>query len=104
VKFRKLSQFDSDYKRLSESEKAAFKAVIRDVFNPACDRYAVERAKFAWPKSLRFEHLTGTNGVCAITWSFSGPDGRATFEFEDVDGEIRIVWRRVGRHTIYKKP
>lgn len=39
-----------------------------------------------------------------LTWSFAGPDGRATFEFFAVDGETAIRWRRVGRHDIFRNP
>ena len=39
-----------------------------------------------------------------MTWSFAGPDGRATFEFVIVDGESRVRWRRVGDHNVFKKP
>ncbi len=55
----------------------------------------------------------GTAGeVCAertrvleMTWSFfSSPDGRATFEFVTVDGELRCRWRRVGDHDVFKSP
>jgi hypothetical protein len=56
-----------------------------------------------WPKSLRVERLTGS-GIMAMTWSFSGPDGRATFEFVTVENEQIVVWRRVGRHSIYREP
>jgi hypothetical protein len=37
-----------------------------------------------------------------MTWSFSGPDGRATFEFVQSDGTLGIRWRRVGGHSIFK--
>ena len=39
-----------------------------------------------------------------MTWSFSGPDGRATFEYFDVDDELAIRWRRIGGHAIFKTP
>jgi hypothetical protein len=29
---------------------------------------------------------------------------RATFEFVTVDGELRVRWRRVGDHDVFKKP
>lgn len=31
-------------------------------------------------------------------------DGRATFEFLTVDGELRVRWRRVGDHDVFKNP
>jgi len=39
-----------------------------------------------------------------MTWSFSGPDGRATFEFVTIDGQPGIRWRRIGCHDIYRSP
>ncbi len=39
-----------------------------------------------------------------MTWSFAGPDGRATFEFVEIEGEMGVRWRRVGNHSILKNP
>jgi len=43
-------------------------------------------------------------GVIEMTWSFGGPDGRATFEWIQVDGQLAVRWRRIGGHAIFKKP
>jgi hypothetical protein len=43
-------------------------------------------------------------GVWEVTWSFSGPDGRATFEYVEIGGELAIRWRRIGGHEIFKTP
>jgi len=45
--------------------------------------------------------MQGAEGVWEMTWSFSGPHGRATFEFTRIDGEFAIRWRRIGLHVIY---
>jgi hypothetical protein len=104
VKYVRLPQFNADYARLSSAERAKFKEMLH-VFIPALKAYEADPAGYrAWPGSLRFEHLTSTKGVMAVTWSFSGPDGRATFHFKTVDDEIYLVWRRVGRHSIYRAP
>jgi hypothetical protein len=43
--------------------------------------------------------------IYSVTWSFSSPDGRATFHVEKADdGEPLLVWRRIGNHDIYEKP
>jgi hypothetical protein len=46
--------------------------------------------------------------VWEMTWSFSGPDGRATWEWVNVDGEEgaqpAVRWRRIGDHRIFKAP
>jgi len=48
--------------------------------------------------------MSGTEQVWEMTWSFSGPDGRATFEWVTKDGDARIRWRRIGGHEIFRKP
>jgi len=103
VKYRRLPQFDADYGKLSKAERAKFKETLQ-VFIPCCKEYEASGGSYTWPASLRFEKLTSTKKVMAITWSFSGPDGRATFHFETVDEEMYVVWRRVGRHKIYDNP
>jgi hypothetical protein len=104
VKYRKLPTFDADFRKLSEKEHEAFRTFVRDLFIPAVKGFEKDPKHYSWPRSLRFEHLTGTKGILVVTWSFSGPDGRATFEFEVVDGETYLVWRRVGLHSIYRRP
>ncbi|MDK1010209.1 MAG: hypothetical protein QGM46_07325 [Actinomycetota bacterium] len=47
--------------------------------------------------------------VFEMTWSFAGPDGRATWEWAgvvDADGEKHptVRWRRIGNHAIFKHP
>jgi len=39
-----------------------------------------------------------------MTWSFSGPDGRATFEWVTIDGVLAVRWRRIGGHGVFKQP
>lgn len=72
-------------------------------FIPAAKAYEQNPEHFVWPKALRIERLTG-RGIMAMTWSFSGPDGRATFQFVTDDSVQYVVWRRVGRHSIYSNP
>jgi hypothetical protein len=59
---------------------------------------------FPWPKKLRIKPVEGRNGIYELTWSFAGPDGRATFEYIDVEGEPGIRWRRIGGHEIFSDP
>jgi hypothetical protein len=42
--------------------------------------------------------------VWEVTWSFSGPDGRATFEYFEAGTTQGIRWRRIGGHEIFAKP
>ncbi len=48
--------------------------------------------------------MSGTEQVWEMTWSFSGPDGRATFEWVNREGAVRILWHRIGGHVIVRKP
>lgn len=104
MKYRKLPTFDNDFRRLSERERETFRNFVREQFIPALKEFEKAPKRCSWPKGLRYEHLTATKGIYAVTWSFSGPDGRATFEYETIDGEVFLVWRRVGLHSIYKSP
>ncbi|MEW5992107.1 MAG: hypothetical protein AB1736_12280 [Chloroflexota bacterium] len=97
-----LDSFRADYRRLSPSEQALFKKVVPD-FVVACERFAAD-ASVAWPASLRVKPIQSAPGVWEMTWSFSGPDGRATFEWLEVDGERAVRWRRIGGHAISERP
>jgi hypothetical protein len=103
VKFETTPAFDSDYRRLKAEHAAEFKKVVREKFVPACDAYAADPAT-PWPASLRIKAVRGATGVLEMTWSFASPDGRATFEMVTADGELRVRWRRVGDHDVFKSP
>ena len=102
MKFVVLESFKADYKRLSPTEQALFKKAL-PAFVAACDRYAVEPA-VAWPAALRVKAVQSAPSIWEMSWSFSGPDGRATFEWVQVDGQLAVRWRRIGGHTILKNP
>lgn len=103
MKFETTPAFDTDYRRLKAEHAAEFKKVVRDKFVPACDAFAADPAT-PWPASLRIKAVRSAAGVREMTWSFASPDGRATFEFVAVDGELRVRWRRVGDHDVFKNP
>lgn len=103
MKFERTAQFDADIRRLSEAEYEPFRKVARDEFSPAADRLAANPSA-KWPARLRVKVVQGTRGIFEMTWSFAGPDGRATFELVTVDGELRVRWRRVGGHQIFRRP
>jgi hypothetical protein len=90
---------------LSDQEKDLFKATVRKI-NAAYAEYVASASsdRPKWPKALRVKDVEGAPGVWEVTWSFSGPDGRATFEFIDVAGEQGIRWRRIGGHEIFTAP
>jgi hypothetical protein len=103
VKFETTPAFDADCRRLKAEHAAEFKKVVRDKFVPACDAFAADPAT-PWPASLRIKAIGSATGVREMTWSVASPDGRATFEFVTVDGELRVRWRRVGDHDVFKSP
>ena len=103
MKFETTPSFDTDYRRLKAEHVAEFKKVVRDRFVPACDAFAADPAT-PWPASLRVKSVRQADGVLEMTWSFASPDGRATFEFITAAGELRLRWRRVGDHDVFKNP
>ena len=103
MKFQITPAFVSDWARLSEAERAAFRAVVRDGFHPACERRRVDPTA-PWPKRLRVKDVEGAPRIWEMTWSFSGPDGRATFEWVEIDAEPGVRWRRIGGHSIFGDP
>jgi hypothetical protein len=103
VKFQRTPAFDGDWRRLSADERARFRSVVREDFHPACERLRANPGA-AWPKRLRVRSVQGAPGIWEMTWSFAGPDGRATFEWIEIDGEPAIRWRRIGGHAIFGTP
>lgn len=104
MKYRTTPAFDGDVGRLADAEKKLFSRIVRQKFVTAADRVTSHPDRAKWPKSLRVKRVEGADGIWEMTWSFSGPDGRATFEWIEVDGEPAIQWHRVGGHEIFKDP
>jgi hypothetical protein len=103
VRFEQTARFEADLRRLSSSEFRLFRQLVQEKFAPACERRR-QNPSARWPAILRVKSVQGRPGVWEMTWSFSGPDGRATFEWLTIDGESRIRWRRVGGHDIFRAP
>jgi hypothetical protein len=103
VKFDWLRSFAIDWARLPNHERRLFELVVRQQFHPACERFA-EDSSTPWPRGLRVKRVQGYPGVWEMTWSFAGPDGRATFEFIEIEGELAVRWRRIGDHGIFGRP
>lgn len=108
MNFRRSDRFSADYRKLSSDERALFLAALRK-FGAAAD-LAVQAGAFNWPASLRVKGVRAARGVYEMTWSFSGPDGRATWEWISVadpktgEKSPAIRLRRVGDHSIFKRP
>lgn len=103
MKFETTPTFDSDYRRLEPEHRAAFRDVVREKFAPACDAFAAD-PETPWPAALRVKSVRNAAGVLEMTWSFSSPDGRATFELPTVEDQLRCRWRRLDDHSVLSKP
>jgi hypothetical protein len=101
VKFDKTDEFAADWKSMPIDHRRIFHSLM-PAFNAACEAYVDHPGP--WPANMRVKPMVNSNGIWEMTWSFSGPDGRATFEFFQLDGETAVRWRRIGRHEIYQRP
>ena len=101
MKFETTPQFLNDLVKLRPEHRSRFKSRVAD-FNTGCERYLETGLIRFWCASLRVARMTVAEPVWEMTWSFSGPDGRATFQFLERDGETVVLWRRIGTHQIYK--
>lgn len=102
MKFQTTDEFAADWKSLPADHRRIFRNLM-PAFNAACEAYIADPGH-PWPASLRVKPMVRSNGIWEMTWSFSGPDGRATFEFVQIEGTTAIRWRRIGRHGIHQKP
>ncbi len=102
MKFAVLDSFRADHARLSEAEKKRCRKIL-PAFVAACDRYAADTSA-SWPASLRVKDVEGAPAIFEMTWSFTGPDGRATFEWTTIEGVLGLRWRRIGGHRILREP
>ena len=78
------------------------------VFSEAAD-LRMDDPSLSWPAKLRVRGIHGARGVYEMTWSFSGPDGRATWEWVSLTDEagerqVAVRWRRIGDHAIFARP
>ena len=103
MRWQTTPQFHADWKRLPAEHQRLFRSLIAD-FSAACDEYVQHPQGYRWPARLRVSPLKSAPGIWEMTWSFSGPDGRATFEFIEIEGEPAIRWRRIGDHGVYGRP
>jgi len=84
-----------------------FRAAAR-IFNAACDRFIDTRDPALWPANLRVKPVVNAPRIFEMTWSFSGPDGRATWEWTVTDADgwrwPAVRWRRLGSHRTFREP
>lgn len=102
MRYEMTPAFVADYRRLAKRERTMFARVVVEEFSPACDAFRATPST-PFPDRLRVKPVVAAPGLFEMTWSSSGPDGRATFEWIDLDGEPAIRWRRVGGHRIFRE-
>jgi hypothetical protein len=102
LKFERTTKFDASLKRLPHEHRRLFFATVPQ-FHAAAVRAAAGEAN-PWPVGLRVKKAQGASGVWEMTWSMDNPDGRATWEWAEIDGEPAVRWRRIGTHRIFADP
>ena len=102
MKYELTGSFDADWRDLSPDHRRLFREAVEAINRAYAQRGS--RPIPYWPAHLRIKRVQGHPGIWELTWSFAGPDGRATFEFVTVDGDTGIRWRRVGSHAIFREP
>lgn len=92
--WERTARFDRDWEHLPADDRARFHRAVRSfVADLRSDRFRA---------GLRVKRVEGTGAVFEMTWA---PDGRATFEYGAGGPAGRhVVWRRVGRHDILRRP
>ncbi len=100
MKYVRTPGFLADLRRLPDEHRKMFAAAVHELLRPALDAGAHTGAA-PWPRALRI-HRIGRD--YSMTWSFSSPDGRATFEWVQIDGRLGLRWRGIGGHGIFEKP
>ncbi|HEY7351072.1 MAG TPA: hypothetical protein VH599_22375 [Ktedonobacterales bacterium] len=88
--------FKHDWERLSIVEQDRFIKTVKKMV------YDLKSGQ-GFRKGLRVKGVEGYEGIYEMTWA---PDGRATFIFGSSphEGDVHVIWRRIGSHDILLKP
>jgi hypothetical protein len=97
------SKFDRDFKKLKREHQTLF-LDAQEQFVSEFEELLISKSFKKVSKKYRVKVLRNTAEIWEMTWSFSRPDGRATFHLQEIDGEPILVWRRIGSHDIFKQP
>ena len=94
--FERLPRFDKDWAGLSPAEQQRFRRAVASFITDLS-------AGRPFRQGLRVKRVKSTSDAWEMTFA---PDGRATWQYgrEIRLGEPHVVWRRVGSHTIFKRP
>jgi hypothetical protein len=92
-----LASFWRDWERLTPQQQRAFRTALARFIADIAD------GSQRFHPRLRVKRVQGYPGVWEMTWA---PDGRATFEYGKGvrPGELHIVWRRIGTHSVFRRP
>ena len=107
MKYELSASAQADLAKIVDPHRALLRAAMA-AFAKACGTHE-KPADIRFPAALRVKAVEGAAGVFEMTWSYAGPDGRATFEWAEVasgDGTVEpmVRWRRIGTHEIFKRP
>ncbi len=93
--YAQTESFRRDFAGLSPEQRAAFRRAVRHFIDD------LRTGKFR--KGLRVKGVRGARGIFEMTWA---PNGRATFEYgsTEAEGEVHVVWRRIGTHDVLDTP
>jgi hypothetical protein len=99
VRYQTAAGFDAALSKLPREHRQLYTGAVRGHLIPALAEGA-HRGDVPWPTQLRI-HKIGE--VYSLTWSFSGPDGRALFTIgPDGDGEPILTWLAIGYYDAYQ--
>jgi hypothetical protein len=93
--YLRLPWFNRDWNALTVQQQARFRSALAEF---VADLTAGNRFR----PGLRVKKMAG-HDIWEMTWA---PDGRATFSYGKPvkDGEVHIIWRRIGTHQIFTAP
>jgi mRNA-degrading endonuclease YafQ of YafQ-DinJ toxin-antitoxin module len=92
-----LAAFWRDWDRLTPQQQRQFLAALRQFIAD------LDEPQTGFHPSLRVKRMQGRRDIWEMSWA---PDGRATFQYGDEvhPGQSHITWRRVGTHSIFRRP
>ena len=87
-------RFERDWKALTDTDRDRFRVAFRS--------FDTDLSAGSFRPGLRVKRVEGTDHIFEMTWA---PDGRATFEYGSPQGKgAHVVWRRIGRHEVFRRP
>jgi hypothetical protein len=92
-----LASFLRDWQSLTPQQQRQFLAALKQFI------IDLREPQRSFHPRLRVKRMQGRPAIWEMSWA---PDGRATFAYGDEvqPGQAHIIWRRVGTHSIFKRP